>query len=184
MYLIGGYVIAARNPQLARADAATPDGLRAIAANSRDWILTVGSQIVAVVLTVGGLGALAKGMPVHARTVPTVSAALFTAGAALMLVYLGFHMFITPQPPSDYEAQRRRYARLYRVYVLFAYAAFTCLGLSLAREDVVAMWAAWFLVVTGVLGIVTAAVRRPAVADLPLWIHVIAGVLGVALVSK
>jgi succinate dehydrogenase hydrophobic anchor subunit len=184
VYFAGGYLIASRNPQLARADAATDEGLRAIAANTRDWTLTVASQIVAILLTVGGLGVLAKSVARDARTGPTASAALFTAGAALMLVYLGFHMFITPQPPRDYQTQRRRYARLHRVYMVAAYVAFGHLGFALLRHRLIPAWAAWFLLVTGAVGLVTAIVRRPAIADLPLWVHAIAGVLGVALLSR
>ena len=177
-------MIASRNPQLARADAATESGLRAIASNPRAWTLTVTSQVAAIFMTVAGLGVLAKAVPADARTGPKVSAVLFTLGAALMLLYLGFHLFITPRPPSDYEAQRRRYARLYRIYMVAAYVAFGVLGLWFVRHHVIASWTGWFLLATGIVGLVTAIVRRPAAADLPLWIHVIAFVLGFVLLSR
>jgi hypothetical protein len=98
-----------------------------------------------------------------------------------MVMYLAFHLFITPHPPGDYQDQRKRYARLYRVYMVLAYGAFAGLGLSFLRRPPVASWAPWFLIVAGVIGLVTAIVRRPRIADLPLWIHVIAFVLAVAL---
>jgi hypothetical protein len=99
-------------------------------------------------------------------------------------MYLAFHMFITPRPPSDYETQRRRYARLYRVYMVLAYVAFAHLGLAFVRHHEIAAWAAWFLIVAGLIGLVTAVVRRPRIADLPLWIHVIAFVLGASLLGR
>jgi len=146
-------------------------------------MLTVGSQIAAIFLTVAGLGVLSKAVPADVRTGPKLSAVLFTVGAALMLIYLAFHLFITPHPPDDYQAQRRRYARLYRVYMVVSYVALAHLGLSALQHHIFARWAAWFLVVSGLVGLVTAVVRRPRAADLPLWIHVIALVLGVALLA-
>lgn len=176
-------MIARRNPKLARADAATQDGLRLIGENARDWSLTVAAQIVAILMTVAGLGVAAKAVPRAFRVVPTISAALFTAGAALMLLYLGFHVFITPRPPKDYERQRRNYARLYRVYMVAGYVALGLVGLAGLQHRLFAGWAGWFLVVAGAAGVVTAVARRPSVADLPLWIHVVALVLGFALIS-
>jgi len=185
VYFVAGYVIALRNPEVAGADAASAEGLRAIAANTRDWSLTVGSQIVAILLTVGGFGALAKGVDPRMRTAPTISAGVFAAGAALMLLYLGFHLFITPHPPNDYEMQRRRFASLYRVYLVAAYTAFAYLGSGIVVDHLLgASWIGWFLIVTGAVGLATAVVRRPAVANLPLWVHAIAGVLGAAIVLR
>jgi hypothetical protein len=139
--------------------------------------------MAAIFLTVAGLGVLAKALPRGVSFGPKLSAVVFTVGAALMLMYLAFHLFITPRPPDDYETQRRRYARLYRVYMVLAYIAFAYLGLSLMRRHPIASWADWFLLVAGLVGLVTAILRRPRVADLPLWIHVIAFVFAVALIG-
>jgi hypothetical protein len=90
---------------------------------------------------------------------------------------------VTPKAPDGYELRRRMYARLYRAYMVIAYLAFGHLGASFLFHDVAASWVGWFLVVTGVFGVVTMIVRRPRIADLPLWIHAIAFVLGVAMLG-
>jgi hypothetical protein len=188
VYFVGGYLIASRNPQIARADAASVEGLRAIAAFPRQWRLTVLSQALAIAMTVAGLAVIASSLgSTSAAIEAALTTAFFAVGAGMMLVYLGFHLIVTVRARDGYEPRRRRFARLYRAYMIIAYLAFAHLGASFLFHDVVRPWLAWFLVVTGLFGFVTLIVRRPKlhgllVSDLPLWVHVIAGVLGAGLV--
>jgi hypothetical protein len=190
VYFVGGYLIASRNPELARADAAGAEGLRTIGAHPRQWRLTVLSQALAIVMTVAGLAAIASSLgSTTAGIEAALTAVFFAVGAAMMLVYLGFHLTVTVKAPQGYEQRRQRYARLYRAYMIMAYLAFAHLGASFLFHDVVRPWLGWFLVVAGLFGAVTMIVRRPRVrtlivSDLPLWIHFIAGVLGAAIVLR
>jgi len=141
------------------------------------------SQALAIVMTVGGLAVAATSLSSDAGIEARLTTLVFAVGAVLMLVYLGFHITVTPKAPDGYEPRRRRFARLYRVYMVIAYLAFAHLGASFLFHHVVTVWIAWFLVVTGAFGAIAMIVRRPKIADFPLWIHVIAGVLGAGLLS-
>jgi hypothetical protein len=141
------------------------------------------SQALAIVMTVAGLAVVSSSIGSTAGIEAWLTTAFFAVGAALMLVYLGFHLMVTPKAPEGYELRRSRYARLYRAYMVIAYLAFAHLGASFLFHHVTRPWIAWFLVVTGAFGVVTMIVRRPRIADLPLWIHAIAFVLGVAMLG-
>jgi hypothetical protein len=188
VYFVGGYLVASRNPSLARADAATAEGLRAIATHPGQWRATLGMQAVAIGMTAWGLAAFARSVARDARAEVWIAAAVFGAGAVLMLVYLGFHGTVTVRAAEGYESRRRRFARLYRVYMILAYLAFAELGASAGVHHALVAWIASLLLLAGAFGAATMVVRRPVVrglvvSDLPLWVYVLAGLLGMALLS-
>ncbi|MFN2595083.1 MAG: hypothetical protein ABR579_09380 [Actinomycetota bacterium] len=186
-------MIASRNPALARADAGGGEqGLRVIGTYPHQWRVMIGSQVVAIAMTVAGLSLIASSLrSTNAGIEAALTTGAYAIGATLMFVYLGFHLTATVRARSaeSYEPRRRRYARLYRAYMVIAYLAFAHVGASFLLHEVVGPGLGWFLVTMGAAGAVTMIVRRPKirgllVSDLPLWIHVIAGVFGAGIVLR
>ena len=192
--LIGGFVVFLIGAALWKQDyqRPLPKAMLAIAQSPRRWRWIHTWMIGGVVITVAGLGVLARLLAERGELIyGTVGFVLFAVGGIVWLVAVAWRLTVfvlasreteqTGTVPSGIQGWSEWFGALHSIHLLSAYVSWTFLGAAVVSSEIVVQSLGWLGIGLGVAGAVGYTVLKGGPFALPFLAHLYPFILGIAL---